>query len=135
MRYEEWERAVPERVRTDPLWSLRVYRVALYVADVATRDGRTLAASPVTERVAGQLVAAAGAIAAQIASAHSRRAGRDRTGCYESALAAAREAREWYLRSRTELGENVVLARITTLAAIARALLVLIDRGRGGPSR
>ncbi len=130
MKYIEWERAVPRDIRTDPLWSLRVYRVALYAADLATHDGRRLAASPVTERVAGQLVAAAGSIGVHIAEGYSRLSKRDRVKFYEYALGSAREAREWYLRGRIELGENTVIARIATLTAIAKVLLVLIDRTR-----
>lgn len=135
MKYDEWERAVPVDIRTDPLWSLRVYRIALYAADLASHDGRKLAANPVTERVAGQLVAAAGSIGAHIAKGHSRLAKPDRIRFYEYALGAAREAREWYLRSRIELGEKTVLARIATLTAIAKVLLVLIDRSRPSPPR
>jgi four helix bundle protein len=130
VKYIEWERAVPRDIRTDPLWSLRVYRVALYAADLATHDGRRLAASPVTERVAGQLVAAAGSIGVHIAEGYSRLSNRDRVKFYEYALGSAREAREWYLRGRIELGENTVIARIATLTAIAKVLLVLIDRTR-----
>ena len=135
MKYDEWERGVPEEIRSDPLWTLRVYRIALFTADLATSDGRRLAASPVTERVAGQLVAATGSIGAHIAEGYSRLSKRERVRFYEYALGSAREARDWYLRGRTELGDNTVHARISTLTAIAKVLLVLIDRTRTKPGK
>ena len=133
MKYDDWERGVPIDIRTDPIWSLRVYRVALYVAELASHDARRLAASPVTEGVAARLVEATASIGAQIAAGYSRMSKKDRVPFYEVALGAAREARDWYLRSRVELGENAVNARIATLTAVARVLVVLIDRNRSAP--
>ena len=130
MKYDDWERGVPIDIRTDPIWSLRVYRVALYVAELASHDARRLVTNPVTEGIAGRLVASTVSIGAQIASGYSRMGKKDRVPSYEMALGAAREARDWYLQSRIELGENAANARIATLTAIAKVLVVLIDRSR-----
>ncbi len=130
MKYDDWERGVPIDIRTDPIWSLRVYRVALYVAEVASHDARRLVTNPVTEAIAGRLVAATVSIGAQIAAGYSRMGKRDRVPLYEMALGAAREARDWYLQARIELGDNAVNARIATLTAVAKVLVVLIDRSR-----
>lgn len=130
MRYDDWERGVPIDIRTDPIWSLRVYRVALYVAELASHDARRLVTNPVTEAIAGRLVASTVSIGAQIAAGYSRMGKRDRVPSYEKALGAAREARDWYLQSRLELGDNAVNARIATLTAVAKVLVVLIDRSR-----
>ncbi len=130
MRYDDWERGVPVDIRTDPIWSLRVYRVALYVAELASHDARRLVSNPVTEGIAGRLVEATASIGAQIAAGYSRMSKRDRVPFYELALGAAREARDWYLRARIELGDNAVNSRIATLTAVAKVLVVLIDRSR-----
>jgi four helix bundle protein len=130
VKYDDWERGVPVDIRTDPIWSFRVYRVALYVAELASHDARRLAANPVTHDVAGRLVAATASIGAQIASGYGRMAKQDRIPFYEAALGAARESRDWYLQARIELGSNAVSARIATLTAVAKVLVVLIDRSR-----
>ena len=130
VRYDDWERGVPVDIRTDPIWSLRVYRVALYVAELASHDARRLVSNPVTEGIAGRLVEATASIGAQIAAGYSRMSKRDRVPFYELALGAAREARDWYLRARIELGDNAVNSRIATLTAVAKVLVVLIDRSR-----
>jgi four helix bundle protein len=130
VKYDDWEHGVPVDIRTDPIWSLRVYRVALYVAELASHDARRLATNPVTEGVAGRLVAATASIGAHIAAGYSRMAKKDRIPFYEMALGAAREARDWYLQARIELGDNAVNARIATLTAVAKVLVVLIDRSR-----
>ena len=130
MRYDDWERGVPVDIRTDAIWSLRVYRVALYVAELASHDARRLVSNPVTEGIAGRLVEATASIGAQIAAGYCRMSKRDRVPFYELALGAAREARDWYLRARIELGDNAVNSRIATLTAVAKVLVVLIDRSR-----
>jgi len=130
VRYDDWERGVPVDIRTDPIWSLRVYRAALYVAELASHDARRLVGNPVTAAIAGRLVAATASIGAQIAAGYSRMSKNDRVPFYELALGAAREARDWYLRARIELGDNAVNARIATLTAVAKVLVVLIDRSR-----
>lgn len=130
VKYDDWERGVPVDIRSDPIWSLRVYRAALYVAELASHDARRLVSNPVTESIAGRLVAATASIGAEIAAGYSRMSKKDRVPFYELALGAAREARDWYLRARIELGDNAVNARIATLTAIAKVLVVLIDRSR-----
>jgi len=131
VRYEDWEKTVPLQLRGDPLWSLRVYRAALYAGELAGRDGRQLAEHPATERVSGRLVSSVGSIGANIAEGYSRHSRRERANFYEYAVGSAREARDWYYTVRAELGEATVLARLSTLTAIAKVLLVLIDRTRG----
>ncbi len=38
MRYDEWERLVPETIRGDSLWKVRAYRLALFLTDVGWHD-------------------------------------------------------------------------------------------------
>jgi four helix bundle protein len=128
--YSEWEVTVPEEIRRDPLWTLRVYRASLYSGDVAREDGRVLVHDPLTMEIAAQLVRAVGAVSANIAAGYSRYTRRDRVQCYEIALASAREGRDWYFHGRDVLGEQLVLNRVGTLAGIARVLIVLISRAR-----
>ncbi|MGH7627298.1 MAG: four helix bundle protein, partial [Gemmatimonadaceae bacterium] len=128
--YNEWEETVPDEIRRDQLWSLRVYRASLYSGDVAREDGRVLVHDPLTIEIAAQLVRAVGAVSANIAAGYSRFARRDRVQSYESALGSAREGRDWYFHGRGVLGEQLVLHRVATLGGIARVLIVLISRAR-----
>jgi len=42
MTYEEWERVVPEAIRTDPVWQFYAYRKALFLYDLAWEDSELL---------------------------------------------------------------------------------------------
>lgn len=128
--YDEWERSVPAELRSDPVWGLRVYRMALFAGELAREDGRVLASQPLTQAMAPQLVRAVGAIGANIAEGFSRVSRRDRAKFYEYALGSTREGRAWYYQVRTELGEFAAPTRLSTLSGVARMLTALINQTR-----
>gem|GEM_PF-2357737 len=38
LSYEEWVRTVPAAITGDPLWTVKAYRLALFVADLGWQD-------------------------------------------------------------------------------------------------
>jgi four helix bundle protein len=116
----------------DPLFRMRAYRVAVDLLGVAWQDAKSLSADPVTERIAGQLYAAVGSIAANLGEGYSRSSGKDRSRIFEYALGSVRESINWYQASRPLLGD-VVTTRLNDLEEIRRLLLAIIPRERGIP--
>ena len=134
VRFSEWERQIADGRRNDPLWRMRVHRLASYLATESWRDASRLAACKVTASVADQLYRSVGSIVANIAEGYSRSSPLDRARILEYALGSAREAREWYLRSAPVLGDDVVRARQEILDEILRLLLATIPRIRKSAS-
>ena len=130
MTFDEWEQRLPASRREDPLWRMRVHRLASYLAVISWDDAVKLASCKITIRVSGQLYSAVGSIAVNLAEGYSRGSGRDRARLFEYALGSAREAREWYFRSEPVLGDALVRAREDLLNEIIRMLLVIIPRDR-----
>lgn len=130
MTYEEWEAAVPEEIRSDSLWKMKAYRLALFLADLAWEDSRTLMKDPRTHRLAAQLFEATTSISPNIAEGYSRGTSRDRARFYEYGLGSAREARDWYFKSRHLLGANVAHDRVSLLTEIIRLLLIMVPQQR-----
>jgi four helix bundle protein len=128
MTYDEWEVRVPEALRSDSLWKMKVYRLALYLADVAWEDSRILMKDVRTRRLATQMYEAVTSISPNIAEGYSRGTGRDRARFYEYALGSARESRDWYFKSRHVLG--VADERVALLAEVIRLLLTMIPQQR-----
>jgi len=113
----------------DPLSRMRAYQLARELLDVAWADADELTSSQVTEKVAGQLYAAVGSIAANLSEGYSRSSGKDRSHIFEYALGSVREAMIWYHSARPLLG-NVVIERLDKLEEIRRMLLAIIPRER-----
>lgn len=128
--YSEWLAGIPEAMKGDPLWRMKVYRLALFLGDLAWSDATKLVGDPRTVSVADQLFRAVGSVGANIAEGYSRRSGRDRARLYEYALGSARESRHWYFQARHALSEQVVGHRLNLLAEISRLLLTIIPSER-----
>jgi four helix bundle protein len=130
MKYDEWQAGVPEEIKGDSLWKLEVYRLGLFVADIARQDALALNKTPLTRDIADQLYRAVCSISANIAEGYSRSTGKDRARFLEYSLGSAREARDWYYKSRHTLKDEVVKHRINLLTQIIKMLSVLTPHQR-----
>ncbi len=54
MKYEEWEKGVPEAIRREVLWSFIGYRKALFLYDICWIDCEKLIKHPLGNSVARQ---------------------------------------------------------------------------------
>ena len=133
MNYQEWTTTVPAEITQDPLWSLEVYRLALFVADIGWEDVVLLDKNKITRDAADQIHRSLDSISANIAEGYSRSTGKDRARYFEYSLGEAREARDRYFKARRGLKEDVVLHRIKLLTQIVKILtaFVPIQRKRG----
>ncbi|QXD16252.1 four helix bundle protein [Rhodocaloribacter litoris] len=130
--YGAWVASVPETLLHDPLWRMKVYRIALFLVDVGWGDVSALMQDRRMYRVAEQLYGALGSIGANIAEGYSRASGRDRARYYEYALGSARECRSWYYQARHVLGDEVITHRMKCLEQVIRMLLRMIPSERAG---
>ena len=130
MKYDEWQVGVPDDIKGDSLWKLEVYRIALFSSDIAWQDALALSKNSLTRDLADQLYRAVCSISANIAEGYSRSTGKDRARFLEYSLGSAREARDWYYKSRHTLKEEVVKHRINLLTQIIKMLSVLTHHQR-----
>jgi four helix bundle protein len=128
--YDTWEASVPENIRADPLWDLRVYRAALYAGELGAEDAALILKHGHLDDVAGQLARATRSISANIAEGYSRRGRRDRSRFYEYALGSARESRDWYYKARVALGADTTHVRIALHTSLVRILAVSVRKTR-----
>ena len=131
MNFESWLTEVPATITNDTLWRTEVYRLALFMGDLAWRDTRKLVKNPGMISLSDQLYRATGSISANISEGYSRASGKDQARFYEYALGSAREARDWYFKSRHILGPQVTEHRLNLLAHIIRHLLKMVPKYRG----
>ena len=98
MTYTEWEQTVPQTITGDPLWGMKVYRLALFLGAIAWQDVTKLLQDKRTIALADQLYRAVGSIGANIAEGYGRGSQRDQVRFYYQAL--LRRARESALPRR-----------------------------------
>ena len=131
MTYEEWLQSVPAELSGDPLWQMKVYKLAVFAGDLAWQDVSRLIRDKRTVGLADQLYRAVGSVGANIAEGYSRRSRKDQARFYEYALGSAREARGWYHQGRFVLSEEVAAHRAKLLTDVIRLLLTIIPAERG----
>jgi four helix bundle protein len=130
MKYEDWERILPQEIKGDSLWKMEAYRLALFAADLGWYDVTKLMQDRRTLALSDQLYRSLGSISANLAEGYSRGTGKDRARFYEYALGSARESRDWYHKSRHILGETVTQHRLQLLTQIIRLLLTMVPQQR-----
>jgi four helix bundle protein len=130
MNYQQWESGVAAEIKSDVLWRVEAYRLALLASDLAWQDVVKLAQDRRMLGLTDQLYRSVGSVSANIAEGYSRSGGKDRAHFYEYALGSAREARDWYYKARHALGEDVVAQRIHLLTQVIRLLLTMIPDQR-----
>ena len=131
MNYNDWVNSIPPSITNDALWQMQLYRTALFVGELAWYDSRKLIQDRSLISLADQLYRAAGSISANISEGYSRASHKDQARFYEYALGSAREARDWYFKSRFVLTEPVAHHRLDLLTEVIRQLLVLVPKYRG----
>ena len=130
MNFEDWEREVPETIKGDVLWKMKVYRLALFAAHLGWHDTTKLVQDRRTVSLSDQLYRAIGSISANISEGYSRSSHKDRARFYEYALGSARESRDWYYKGRHILSESVTSHRLNLITEIIRLLLVMVPNQR-----
>lgn len=131
MNYEEWVAKVPDEIKTDSLWKMTAFRLALFASDLGWRDTAKLVRERRMMGLSDQLYRALGSISANLAEGYSRGTGKDRARFYEYALGSARESRDWYFKARHILGEAVVQHRLRLLTRVIQLTLTMIPQQRG----
>jgi four helix bundle protein len=109
---------------------MRAYQLARALLADCWTDAERLRHHRVTEKIAGQLYAAVGSIAANLGEGYSRSSGRDRARIFEYALGSVRESMTWYESAKPVLSADVVDERLDSLEEIRRLLLAIIPRER-----
>jgi four helix bundle protein len=130
VNFSEWELSVPDLIRNDVLWEMKVYRLALFLSDMCWEDVTKLSNDGRTKALSDQLYRAAGSITANLEEGYSKNSGKDRARFYEYALGSARETRGWSYRGRHILGGVVFEHRGQLITQIIKLLLTIVPAER-----
>jgi len=130
MNYDAWVETVPSEIRGDVLWTVEVYRLSLFLAEICWHDISKLAKDQRTRSLADQLYRSVGSISANIAEGYSKGTGRNRARFYEYSLGSARESRDWYYKAHHLLSEEAFKHRMALTTQIIKLLLIMVPQQR-----
>jgi four helix bundle protein len=130
MTYEEWEAAIHERVKREPVWQFLGYRKALFLYDLAWQDCERLIRDRRGRAVAEQLIRSAGSISANIEEGHGRGYGKERNWFFRVSIGSARESKGWYWRGRHLLPPEVLDHRLALSDEVISLLVTELTHQR-----
>ncbi len=129
MKFNNWIEEVPVDIKEDAVWSLQVYQISLFLADLSWIDIQLIIDRKLFS-LSDQLYRSTGSISANITEGYSRTSHKEQARFYEIALGSTREAKDWYFKSRHVLGNHTSSHRIRILTKIIKLLLVMINERR-----
>ena len=106
MKFSEWEKGVPDVLREDALWTVKAYRLSLFLADITWHDVVSLSKANGMRSLSDQLYRSCGFICANLEEGYSKNSSKDRSRFYECSLGSARETRGWFYRARPVLRDS-----------------------------
>lgn len=134
MNYNQWEQDIPLELKNDVVWKIEAYRLSLFISDACWKDSEKIS-SQKRFSLADQLYRSVGSIGANIIEGYSRRSSKEKARFCEIALGSAREARDWYFKSRHVIGNEVAYTRIKLLTSISKLLQSMISDQRKRSSK
>jgi four helix bundle protein len=129
--YDEWERTVPQALKSDALWRVQAYRLAHFLAACAALDTRRLLGDPRFHPHIDQLCRATASVSSNIAEGYPSESARDRARFYGYALKSLAESKSRYLHIRPAMEGHIIDDRFALMLSITRLLRVMIRRPRG----
>jgi four helix bundle protein len=94
LSFADFEQRPPDALDGDPIWNVRMYRMAVYLAGRCSSDVARLGPR-ISLHQADQFVRAVGSVAANLAEGYSRSGYAEQLRFYTYALGSAREALSW----------------------------------------
>lgn len=120
---------MPSELKKDVVWNIEAYRLGLFLSDLCWEDSEEILLSK-RFSLADQLFRSVGSISANIVEGYSRFSNKEKARFCEIALGSAREARDWYFKSRHILGVEIAYTRIKMLTSITKLLQSMISAQR-----
>ena len=128
VKFEEWEKTVPNSMKKDPLWESLYYRVALFLSDLVWDDCELLQKDFRARHNVMQIIHSSGSVSANMEEAYGRGVGTpDYVRIIKISLGEARETKGWYYRSRRVLPADLLEHRYKVLDHLISLITNLIN--------
>jgi four helix bundle protein len=132
LKFEDWEKTIPNFIKKDPLWESLYYRVALYLYDLVWDDCDILQKDFKARHNIGQIIHSSGSISANMEEAVGRGLGTpDYVRILKISLGEIRETRGWYYRSRKALPVDLLEHRYKVVDHLKALVVNTLNSHKG----
>jgi four helix bundle protein len=128
LNFEEWQKTVPETVRSEKFWSLIAYQKALYLYDLLWQDTEIWMKDERGQALSKQIIGSADSICANIEEGYGRGYGKQFLQFYGYSLGSARETKGRLYRAKAFYPKETLLKRISLAGEVVALVLTEINR-------
>ncbi len=128
LKFDDWQKTVPDYMKKDPLWESVYYRVALFLHDLVWDDCELLRKDYRASHNISQIVRSSGSISANMEEAYGRGVGTpDYVRILKISLGEIRETKGWYYRSRQALPADLLEHRCTVIDHLLSLVINILN--------
>jgi four helix bundle protein len=128
LNFEEWQRTVPEAIRSEKFWSLIAYQKALYLYDLLWQDTGTWLRDARGQILSKQIIGSADSVCSNIEEGYGRGYGRQFIPFYGYSLGSARETKGHLYRAKAFYPPEILCKRLHLASEVIALVLTEINR-------
>ena len=128
--FEEWQKTVPETIRSEKFWLLIAYQKALYLYDLLWKDTESWIKDDRGQILSKQIVRSADSICSNIEEGFGRGYGKQFLQFYGYSLGSARETKGHLYRAKAFYDPETLQKRLHLASEVIALLITEINRQR-----
>jgi len=128
LNFEDWQKTVPESIRSEKFWSLIAYQKALYLYDLLWLDTESWMKDERGRILSKQIIGSADSVCSNIEEGFGRGYGKQFLQFYGYSLGSARETKGRIYRSKTFFRRDALNKRMQLASEVVALVLTEINR-------
>ena len=129
--FEEWQKEVSEKIRSEKFWSLTAYQKALYLYDLLWQDTEIWMKDDRGQILSKQIVGSADSVCSNIEEGFGRGYGKQYLQFYGYSLGSARETKGRIYRAKAFYSRDTLDRRLNLASEVVALILTEINRQKG----
>ena len=129
--FEEWQKTVPNTIRSEKFWSLIAYQKALYLYDLLWQDTEIWIRDERGQTLSKQIIGSADSVCSNIEEGYGRGYGKQFLQFYGYSLGSARETKGRLYRAKAFYAREILDKRLNLASEVVALVLTEINRQKG----
>lgn len=128
LQFEEWQKTVPDSIKSERFWSLIAYQKALYLYDLLWQDTQIWLRDIRGQILSKQIIGSADSVCSNIEEGYGRGYGRQFIQFYGYSLGSARETKGHLYRAKAFYSQEILCRRLNLASEVVALVLTEINR-------
>lgn len=128
LNFAEWQKTVPDAIRSEKFWALIAYQKALYLYDLLWQDTGIWLKDDRGQILSKQIIGSADSVCANIEEGYGRGYGKQFLQFYGYSLGSARETKGRLYRAKAFYPQEILRKRLTLASEVVALVLTEINR-------